>query len=80
MTDAKTAQIDIVLAALRERQARNEAPLPGEVTPTYLAKLAREIGQPVSATTFREVEKRALAKLRLSNLALEALHYLRTAS
>jgi hypothetical protein len=64
MTALTAAKIDLVLLALQERQMRGAAPKPGEVTPEYLARLAAEIGEPVSAGTWRKIEFRAVAKLR----------------
>lgn len=64
MTPETNTRIALVISALRLRQQEGEAPAPGQVSPEYLAKLSKEIGEPVSAGTWRKIETRALAKLR----------------
>lgn len=64
MTTETNIRIALVTSALRLLQEDGDAPQPGEVTPEYLARLSTELGEPVSETTWRNVERRALAKLR----------------
>lgn len=73
MTAETEAKLDNVYAALRELQVRGEAPPPGDerITPEFIARLSREVGTPIGASTIRDYEADLL--LRLGLAALEAL-------
>lgn len=73
------ANIDIVLAALAYRQSQGMGPRPGEINPDWMEYFSKEIEAPVSATTWRRLERIALGKAGLAQAALDALHLLRPA-
>jgi hypothetical protein len=67
VTDETKAKVSCVLLALEYNQRKGKAPQRGDaaLTPQYLADLSEVIGLYVSATTWREIEKGGLEKLRL---------------
>ena len=73
------ANIDIVLAALAYRQSQGLGPLRGEINAEWMEYFSREIEVPVSASTWRRLERIALRKASLAQAALDALHLLRPA-
>ncbi len=75
MTDETKAKVHCVLLALEYNQRLGKAPQRGDaaLTPQYLADLSLVIGIPVSATTWREIEKSGLEKLRLHLAADDGL-------
>lgn len=73
------ANIDIVLAALAFRQAQGLGPQRGEINPDWMEYFSKEIDSPVSATTWRRLERIALRKASLAQSAVDALHLLRPA-
>jgi hypothetical protein len=66
VTDETKAKVSCVLLALEYNQMLGKAPQRGDaaLTPQYLADLSEVVGTPVSATTWREIEKGGLEKLR----------------
>lgn len=62
MTALTAAKIDLVLLALELRQRAGEAPMPGNVTPEYLARLAAEIEAPLSEEPFQQILRTAKTK------------------
>lgn len=69
-------RIDCVMAVLRDLQAEGLLPV-APLKPEGMAYVSQVIGMRVSASTFRRVEKRAIARakergLQLSRLALQA--------
>ncbi len=79
MTAQTKAKVECVLLALEWNQRRGLAPKDGsaELTPEYLADLSTAIGIYVSATTWREIEADAVAKLKHCEDACAALIHLR---
>ncbi len=64
MTPETNIRVALVISALRLLQEDDAAPPAGQVSPEYLAKLSRELGEPVSAGTWRRIEFIAVSKLR----------------
>jgi len=66
VTDETKAKINCVLLALEYNQRLGKAPQRGDaaLTPQYLADLSIVVGTPVSATTWRELERSGIEKLR----------------
>lgn len=65
MSPETEKNIALVIATLNWLQDSGGDVRPrGQVTPEYLAHFSREIGVPVSRSTFRRVEEIALAKAR----------------
>lgn len=62
MTALTAAKIDLVLLALELRQREGTAPMPGKVTPEYLARLSAEIEAPLSEGPFNHILRTAKAK------------------
>lgn len=73
MTESTARKVDLVLRELRARQQRGEM-LEGcdgiPVSTETMARVSREIGQPLHEKTFRRIERTALAKARLALAAL----------
>lgn len=64
MTTETNIRLALVISALRMLQDEGKAPPPGEVSPEYIARLSRELGEPVSADTIRRCESLAILKLK----------------
>lgn len=84
MTTATARKVDLVLRELRARQERGEIKAGTGGIPLStktMARISREINQPLDEKTFRNIEADALAKLKNSErarLALDALLSLRS--
>jgi hypothetical protein len=60
------------MRAIAARRAAGEIPADAAISTARMARIAVEIGQPVSEATFRRIEDRALTKIRLAILAYAA--------
>jgi uncharacterized protein (DUF2336 family) len=71
--------IDLALAELRRRQSIGQARQPGEVTPLDVARIAEEIGRPISERTYRRFLRTAETKFtrRLREAMPDALDLFR---
>lgn len=65
-------RVDLVLAVIRDLKADGRLPGDAAIKPEGMAYVSQVIGQPVSASTFRRLESRAVERARLARLALES--------
>jgi hypothetical protein len=66
MNAATSRKVDLVMRELRARKQRGEIAEEAKVSTEQMARVSVEIGQPVSAITFRRIERAAIAKLTLA--------------
>lgn len=80
MTELTAAKVDLVLLALELRQREGMAPMPGEVTPEYLARLSAEIEAPLSSKVFQRLLRVSYTKAEHEALQRGLDHFLSTES
>jgi hypothetical protein len=68
LSDATAEKIRLVMLALRLKRMRGEIGEDEPVSTEKMARLAAELGVPLSERTFRRVEQISLARLRNSLL------------
>lgn len=73
MTDETSIRVELACAAFELMRSNGLLPADARMTPKTLARVSRHIGEPVSASTFRRLERLSLAKLRHNEKALLAL-------